>query len=66
MFSCKYCASETMKPIFIQGEDYVVLPVDNVKFHIQEKKQEERHKQVNTVKKEKVTRIFKVIEVEEA
>lgn len=52
MFDYEYCASETMKPIFIQGEDYVVLPIDNVTF---------RNK-----KEKKASRFFKVIEVEEA
>lgn len=52
MFDYEYCASETMKPIFIQGEDYVVLPIDNVTF---------RNK-----KETKTSRFFKVIEVEDA
>ena len=52
MFDYEYCASETMKPIFIQGEDYVVLPIDNVTF---------RNK-----KEKKASRFFKVIEVEDA
>lgn len=51
MFDYEYCASETMKPIFIQGEDYVVLPIDNVTF---------RNK-----KEKKASRFFKVIEVED-